>query len=151
MKNDSPIMIALIDDHAKLRNAVANYLESFNYTVILQAADGKEGLEAIALLPEKPKLCIVDINMPVMDGFATARQLTQSYPTVKILAFSVHGDEENVVKMVAAGAKGYLQKGCDPEEIKRAADQLVAGKYYFSEAVKDVAIKYLFSEGKLLQ
>lgn len=143
-------MIALIDDHAKLRNAVANYLESFNYTVILQAADGKEGLEAIALLPEKPKLCIVDINMPVMDGFATARQLTQCCPAIKILAFSVHGDEENVVKMLEAGAKGYLQKGCDPEEIKRAVDQLLAGKYYFSEAVKDMAIKYLISEGKLL-
>ncbi len=143
-------MIALIDDHAKLRNAVANYLESFNYTVILQAADGKEGLDTIALLPEKPKLCILDINMPVMDGFATAQQLTQCYPTIKILAFSVHDDEENIVKMLEAGAKGYLQKGCDPEEIKRAADQLLAGKYYFSEAVKDLAIKYLISEGKLL-
>lgn len=143
MEDESPIRIAIIDDHLRLRAAVAKYLKSFNYQVVWQASNGLETLEVIKQHIELPDVCITDINMPEMDGIETARQLSLKFPDIKILAFSGNADEKSVVVMLGAGAKGYLVKGCEATEIKRAIDNLLKEKYYFSESVKEMAIKYL--------
>ncbi|WP_294824501.1 response regulator transcription factor [uncultured Flavobacterium sp.] len=143
MKDESPIRIAIIDDHLKLRSAVAKYLKNFNYQVIWQAANGIEMLTAIVHHTNLPNVCILDINMPEMDGFEAAKQLSINFPKVKILAFSGNADEESVIEMIRSGAMGYLVKGCEAIEIKRAVDHLLNEKYYFSESVKEMAFKHL--------
>lgn len=143
MEDESPIRIAIIDDHLKLRSALAKYLKSFNYQVVWQASNGIETLEVIEHHMELPHVCIMDINMPEMEGIDTARQLSLKFPDIKILAFSGSADEKNVLGMLGAGAKGYLVKGCEAIEIKRAIDNVLKEKCYFSESVKEMAIKYL--------
>ena len=131
MENDSPIRIALVDDHLKLRTAIAEYLKNFKYKVIWQAANGIEALEAIERHTEKPHVCILDINMPEMDGIETAKQLTLHFPMVKILAFNGNGDDASVLQMLKARVKGYLLKGGEAIEIKRASRTSIGGWILF--------------------
>jgi len=143
MEKENQITIALIDDHQKLREAVARFFESCNFNVVVQAGHGEMGLNYLQMCEIVPDVCILDINMPVMDGFATAKELAKKYPHMKIVVFSSRDDGISVKEMLRLGAKGYLLKGSDPAEIKAAVLKIHKGEYYFSEEVNKVAQDYL--------
>lgn len=127
--------VALVDDHVLLRNGLAGLIESFNdYKVLFQANNGKYFIENLD--PENlPEIVLMDINMPVMDGYNTALWLKKNYPFVKILALSMYDNEDSIIRMFKAGAKGYILKDCDPTELKNALGALVAKGFYYSEMV----------------
>lgn len=105
------IRVALIDDHDLLRDGICKFLESFGFQTVFEAENGKVALDEMQKVEVLPDVCIVDINMPVMDGFETTKALNADYPNVKILAFSVNDDEKDVLKMLKNGAAGYILKG----------------------------------------
>lgn len=142
MNNENVIRIALIDDHDMLRDAIASYLESFGFHISFQAENGKDALQKMAESIFLPDVCIVDLNMPVMNGFETAKALISKYPNVKILAFSVNDDEESITGMIQSGAHGYILKGADPDEIKKAVDILYRNGKYFSVGVYNIIRSY---------
>ncbi|RTZ46108.1 response regulator transcription factor [Chryseobacterium arthrosphaerae] len=72
-------------------------------------------MEEIEVVPD---VMVVDINMPVMNGFETAKALNEKYPQTKVLAFSINDDVQDVVKMLQRGVKGYILKGADPKNLK---------------------------------
>ena len=127
--------VVLIDDHVLLRNGLASLIESFGkYTVLFQADNGKHFIEKLqpGMLPD---IILMDINMPVMDGYETSLWLKEHYPRVKILALSMYDNENAIIRMFKAGAKGYILKDCDPEELKAALDALTEKGFYYSEMV----------------
>jgi DNA-binding NarL/FixJ family response regulator len=77
----------------------------------------------------------MDINMPGMDGFATAEWLRQNYPLTKVLALSMYDNENSIIRMFKAGAKGYILKDSEPAELKAALDSIMQKGYYYSELV----------------
>ncbi|MCZ0211677.1 response regulator transcription factor, partial [Streptomyces sp. UMAF16] len=94
--------------HVLLRSALARLICSYeNYTVAFEASNGKEFIEKLSkqVLPD---IVLLDINMPEMDGYETARWLTKHHPHIKILALSMESDDTNIIQMIKLGAKGFL-------------------------------------------
>ena len=120
MRNEKIIKVAMIDDHDLLRKEICDYLMGFGFEILFEAENGKLAIEKIGQTEVVPDVMVVDINMPVMNGFETAKALLEKYPQTKILAFSINDDVQDVVKMLNSGAKGYILKGADPEELKKA-------------------------------
>ena len=135
MKTNEKIKVALADDHVLLRNGLAGLINSFDdYTVIFEADNGADFQKKIQKGNE-PELVLMDINMPGMDGFATAEWLRQNYPLTKVLALSMYDNENSIIRMFKAGAKGYILKDSEPAELKTALDSIMQKGYYYSELV----------------
>lgn len=139
-----PISIAITDDHQLLAEALAGLVRKFDqYEVIFVAANGRDLLSQIQRSNQVPDIALVDLNMPEMDGFETALQLRQLYPTVRVLALSMTDREEHIVRMVRNGARGYLLKGCRPSELRQALDDIVTKGYYYSDFLTTQLIRSL--------
>jgi two-component system invasion response regulator UvrY len=135
MKANEKIKVALADDHVLLRRGLASLVDSFDeYKVIFEADNGLDFQQKMSK-DNLPDLVLLDINMPKMDGFTTAQWLKQNYPLVKIMALSMYDNENSVIRMFKAGAKGYILKDCEPHELKAALDSVVTKGYYYSELV----------------
>ena len=127
--------VALIDDHVLLRNGLANLIESFgDYKVLFQADNGKQFIESLqkGIVPD---IVLIDINMPIMDGHETAIWMRENNFKISILALSMYDDENSIIKMFKAGAKGYILKDCDPSELKTALEAVVTKGFYYNEMI----------------
>jgi DNA-binding NarL/FixJ family response regulator len=111
--------IALVDDHASFREVACRFLTSLGYKVVLEAADGMELLHSLQACSPLPDACILDIEMPVMDGLATAYALRERYPGIKVVALTVSRDEQKRDRMMKAGVLGVLFKGMDEDELTK--------------------------------
>ena len=132
----SNITIALADDHAILRKGLISILNSYdNIEVIADADNGKELIDKLGTLNKLPDIAILDINMPVMDGYAATRHISSHWKTVKILALSMYDDEECVIKMLRCGANGYVLKDINPDMLRDALAHLKTNQYYYSDLV----------------
>lgn len=126
--------VALVDDHVLLRKGLASLLEDLDHEVVYQADNGKDLMDKIDAAP-LPDVVLLDINMPVMDGYQTARWLKEHHPDVKVLALSMNDDEHAMIRMLKNGARGYVLKDCEPQELRTAIHALMTKGYYHSELV----------------
>jgi two-component system, NarL family, invasion response regulator UvrY len=149
VKSKKKITVAIADDHGLLRTALARLVNTFDdYTVIIEAGNGRELKEKIQQ-EVIPDIVMLDVNMPEMGGFETAQWLKKNYPQVKILALSMLSDEKTIIKMFRVGAKGYLLKNTDPEELRVALKTLIDKNFYLSDYVSEKLVSGLnFSGGK---
>ncbi len=139
------ISVAVIDDYSPLREKICFLLADMGIEILFQATDGREGFELLEAGTSLPDICMLDINMPVMDGFTTTEKIKQKFPSVKILVHTVHTDEESMVKMFCSGADGYILKGAEPEELQKAIESLQQCGCYLSAEVIPVLIAYFRS------
>jgi len=140
------IQVAIADDHTLLRKALAKLISSFEeYTILFEADNGKEIKKKINehLVPD---VVLLDVNMPEMDGFETASWLNKNYPKIKILALSMLNDERTIIRMLRLGARGYIMKNIDPEELKKALDSVVKKNFYLSEEISGKIISGLHND-----
>ena len=93
-----------------------------------------------------PDIVLLDMSMPEMDGFKTTQWLHKKYPQVKILALSMLSDERTIIKIFRLGAKGYLLKNTDPEELKTALDSVMNKNVYLSEYVSGKLVSGLHND-----
>jgi two-component system, NarL family, invasion response regulator UvrY len=138
--------VAIADDHSLLRNALAKLINTFEgYTISIEADNGKDLRNKIQR-QGIPDIVMLDVNMPEMDGFETTQWLHKNYPQVKILALSMLSDEKSIIKMFRLGAKGYLLKNTDPEELRLALDSLMDKNVYLSEYVSGKLVSGLHQD-----
>jgi two-component system invasion response regulator UvrY len=138
--------VAIIDDHILLRSALARLVNSFEgYTVLFEADNGKD-LRTRILQHQVPDVVLLDVNMPEMDGFETTQWLHKTYPHIKVLVLSMLSDERTIIKMFRLGAKGYLLKNTDHEELKKALDSVMNKNVYLSEYVSDKLVSGLHKD-----
>lgn len=146
IKANKKTQVGIIDDHILLRTALARLVASFDgYTVLFEADNGKDLRNKIMqrLIPD---IVLLDVNMPEMDGFETTQWLHKNYPRIKVLVLSMLSDERSIIKMFRLGAKGYLLKNTDPEELKKALDAVMNKNVYLSEYVSDKLVSGLHKD-----
>ncbi len=128
------ISVVLVDDHKLLRNGLGSFIQNTeDFEVLFEADNGKIFQEMIreTSVP-KPNVVLMDINMPVQDGYVTTKWLTQYHPQIKVLALSMHDDEVCIIRMLRCGAKGYLLKDADPEDLLKAIREVHSTGFYQS-------------------
>jgi two-component system, NarL family, invasion response regulator UvrY len=138
--------VAIADDHTLLRRALAKLITSFdNYSVLFEADNGKEVKNKISqhIIPD---VVLLDVNMPEMDGYETATWLNKNFPQIKVLALSMFSDEKTIIKMLRLGAKGYVLKNIDPDELKNALDSVVKKNFYLSDYISGKIISGLHKD-----
>jgi len=133
------IKIILADDHKVMREGLKSLLnQQEDIQVIGEADDG----QAVVRLTRKlePDIVVLDIGMPNMNGIQATQHIVAEVPDTKVLALSMHSDHQFVVKMLQAGASGYMLKDCAFEELVSAVRDIAAGKFYLSKDVTGVVI-----------
>jgi DNA-binding NarL/FixJ family response regulator len=134
MRNKTNYSIAIIDDHILIAKAIAGVIEGFSkYQVLYEAEHGKALIEKFKQPKNIPDIVLLDIAMPIMDGFETAMWLKEHHPEVMVLSLSMQDDDLSLIKMIKAGAKGYLLKNIHPAELEKALDSLVTKGYYYPD------------------
>ncbi len=126
--------VVVVDDHTLIANAIGNMVNGFyNYNVLFEAENGKVFIEKLAHSKSVPDVVLLDISMPVMDGFETAAWIRDNLPKTKIMALSTMDDEDSLMKMIRSGATGYLLKNIQPGELHKALDILLEKGVYYPE------------------
>ncbi len=149
MPRTKKVEVAIADDHALLRSALAKMINTFTgYAITIEADNGKDLKEKIQK-QGIPDIAILDVNMPVMDGFETTLWLKKNYPQIKILVLSMLSDERTIIKMFRLGAKGYLLKNTDPQELQDALNSLMNKNVYLSDYVSGKLVKGLHDDAEL--
>ena len=139
------IKILLVDDHPVVRKGLHSCLANRdNLKIVGEAADGAESiLKAKELLPD---IVLMDINMPGMDGLAVTETLRKEAPQIKVLVLSMHSTRDYVLRIIKAGARGYVLKDAPTEELLRAIEAVNAGDAFFSPSVARIALNQYVAE-----
>ena len=137
--------IAIVDDHTMFRKGLCALIDLFpRYRVLFDAANGKDFINR--LHPgQLPDIVLLDIKMPEMDGFETARWINTHYPDMKILALSTMDADTVIIKMIRSGAKGYVLKDADPKELNLAFDEVLAKGYFYNDQLSKKILQSISS------
>lgn len=140
------LKILLVDDHPMIRIGIKSLLEGEKKIVeIDEAVDGDNCLEKLE--NNTYDVIIMDIKMPKKGGIDTTKEVIKKYPKAKVLALSMHDEQDFIVKMLQAGAKGYLLKNSSKEELLKAIETVSNGENYFSSDVSSIMLsKYIYKE-----
>ena len=128
------VRLLLADDHSVMRQALKKLLEAApGLTVVGEAKDGREAVARTKKL--RPDMVVIDITMPRMNGILAMRRILSTCPDTKIIALSMHSDEQSVLQALKAGALGYVEKGADQSELVSAIRAVASGKSYLSPEI----------------
>ncbi|MGC5746191.1 response regulator [Chryseobacterium sp. NFX27] len=126
--------IVIVDDHILIAKALEGIIDNFNeFEVIYVCENGKDLIQKFEDNGKIPDIILLDISMPIMDGFETAAWLTQNHPEIKVMALSMQGDDNSVIKMIKNGAKGYLLKNTHPKDLETALTKLNSDGFFYPE------------------
>jgi DNA-binding NarL/FixJ family response regulator len=124
------IRVLVADDHTIVRQGLVGILKaSPDMEVVAEASDGSEAVQMS--LKTKPDVVVLDVSMPRLSGIEAARRIHEALPAARILVLTMHDDEEYILKMVRAGASGYLLKDGAASELLAGIRNLKAGKTHF--------------------
>ena len=134
--------VAVVDDHKLFRSGMIKLIQNLNenFEITIEASNGKDFLDKLKN-SNTPDLALIDISMPIMDGFKTVEALNKEYPDVKILIITMNDDENSLIKMLQLGVKGYINKDIEPHELNNALNEMVSKGYYYTEKMTSHLIK----------
>lgn len=129
------VNIGVVDDHKLFRSGLISLIESLdsNYNVTVEANNGKEFLDFLALNQPPIDILLLDGNMPIMDGYETAEYLQKNHPAIRVLIISMNDDEESIVRMLRLGVKGYIGKDVEPQELREAITSIINKGFYYTD------------------
>lgn len=126
--------IVIVDDHILIAKALEGIIGNFSeFEVIYVCESGKDLTEKFEAGNTIPDIILMDVSMPIMDGFETAAWVTKHYPEIKVMALSMQGDDNSVIKMIKNGAKGYLLKNTHPKDLETALTRLNSDGFFYPE------------------
>ena len=126
--------VLVVDDHPVVRTGLVAVLTSLDgFDVVGVAANGREALREAVLL--RPDVALMDLQMPGGDGFSAIRAIGQAAPDVRVCVLTMFDDDDSLFAAMRAGARGYLLKGAEQDEIARAVHAIAAGEVIFAPGV----------------
>ena len=117
------ITVALVDDSTIIRNSIHEILTIWGYDVVLEGIHGRDFFNKLTVA-NAPDICITDLNMPVMDGFETIKELKEKWPGIKIVAFSITGNRKEEDRALEAGAHAFVSKSGSIIELQKVLQQM---------------------------
>jgi len=127
MSTRRDVRVLLADDQRLVRESLGTLLELLGgIELVGTASDGQQALELTA--EHRPQIVLMDLRMPRMDGIEATRRLRERHPDVQVIALTTFADDESVLAMLRAGARGYLTKDASSEDIQRAIVTVAAGE-----------------------
>jgi len=135
------IHIAIVDDHTLFRNGVAALMSEFGELKIVFEAENGEQMQQMLIKHPLPQVILMDINMPVMDGYQATKWIKEKYPQIKVLALSMFEDDKAVIRMIKSGASGYVLKESKPRDLLEAIKTINEKGVYINEMVSGKLIR----------
>jgi DNA-binding NarL/FixJ family response regulator len=139
-EGDMGVQIILVDDHRIMRSGLRGLIE--NCACMEVIGEAQNGREAVRLVQElSPDVVIMDIEMPDLNGIEATRQIIAASPDIKVIVLSMHSDRQIIAEMLRVGAKGYLLKDSEPDEIIQAIRTVVVNRTYLCPEITDIVAK----------
>ncbi len=136
------IRLLVADDHAIVREGIVALLQREPGFIIAGiASTGYEVIERLSQM--EVDICLLDINMPGLDGIETAKLIAERKPTVKVIMLTTYNEREIISELIHLGVAGYLLKNSDREELVEAINKVMKGRHYFSDAVENLILQGL--------
>jgi len=130
------LRILIADDHAIVRRGLKDILlEQFPFAEIAEVGDGDELLKKV--MKEQWSVVITDLSMPGRSGLEALQQVKIHYPKLPVLVLSIYPEEQYAIRVLKAGAAGYLNKDMAPDELVNAIQHVLAGRKYITPAVAE--------------
>lgn len=147
MTQKPEINIAIIDDHLLFSSSLEKLINTFSgMSVIYKGANGADLKSVIQKGELQADIVLLDINMPVMNGYETMDWLSRVHPDQAVLALTMDDEEMAILRMIRAGARGYLLKDMQPEELELALNEVAQKGFYHSEQVTRTLINSLIQD-----
>lgn len=141
MSTDQPIRIVVADDHPVVRGGLVALLRTVaGFEVVGEVADGESAVHSVA--EDAPDVVLMDVRMPGIDGIEATRRIRASAPDCRVLMLTMYDDDATLFTAMKAGARGYLLKEAEPEEIVRAVRGVVSGEAIFGPGVAARVLGY---------
>ncbi|MCB9234512.1 MAG: response regulator transcription factor [Bacteroidia bacterium] len=137
--------LIIVDDHQMFAEALADIIaRDTDFKVLCTVRNGRELLQKLQPGAPVPGLVLLDLNMPEMDGHATALHLREHFPAIKFMVLSMNGEEDDILKMLKAGCCGYILKEAPRSELKMALQMVFERGYYHSDLVANLLVQSLY-------
>ena len=139
--------IVIVDDHLLIAKALEGIIDNFeHFQVIYVAENGQDLIDKFNSNHEIPDIILMDISMPIMDGFESVLWLKNNHPAIKVMALSMQGDDNSVIKMIKNGAKGYLLKNTHPRDLENALIRLKDDGFFYPEWASKIIFSNINSD-----
>lgn len=144
--------IVIVDDHTLIAQAIKSIISNFEaFEVLYVCENGADLIEKLNQNKKNPDIILLDISMPIMNGFETAKWLNENKPDVLIMALSMQNDEESVIKMIKNGAHGYLLKNSHPADLEKALLSLIDVGFYYPDWASKIVFKNMKQQDKVVK
>ena len=144
-----PIDIIIVDDHLLFSQALNGLVSNFKeFNVLSVLGNGKELINYFSEGNKQPQIVLMDIQMPIMNGIDATQWIKDNKPEIKVLALSMECEEETILKMLRAGAKGYLLKDIHPSVLRHAMNEVYNNGFYYTENVTNTLLNSIYNNKK---
>lgn len=144
------IDIIIVDDHLLFSQALNGLISGFkDFNVSAVFANGNELVTYFSNDNKQPDIVLMDIQMPIMNGVEATKWLKENRPEIKVLALSMECEEETILKMLRAGARGYLLKDIHPSVLEHALNEVHKSGFFYTENVANTLLNSANQKEKL--
>lgn len=130
---NSEIKLLLVDDDPLVRRSLRMLFELHDISVVGEAANGEEALEAVAA--QKPTMVLMDVNMPKIDGIRAARIIKSRHPGIQVIILTVSNQHDKVVQAIRDGCSAYVLKDSSPEQLIEIVESVAEGRYFVDTTI----------------
>ncbi len=142
MSTPAPVRIAILDDHQLFRQGMGYILRQLPYAVsVVEAATFAELLAELTV--QLPDILLLDLQMPDVDGMEATKRLLARYPDLKIIVLSMHSSDHFIAHMLKLGARSYLAKDMDKQQLSEAITRVLTDGHYFTDSISRAMMRGL--------
>jgi len=136
------VKVAIVDDHKLVSKALENMISlNPHFQVIMNCFNGQDFIDELHKTKTHPDVVLMDINMPIKNGIDTTTEISRDFPNLKVIALTMEDNESTIIKMLKAGAKGYLLKDMSPDILFNAINIVHEKGIFYTDLVTQSLLK----------